>query len=101
MTTLRAVASIFLDLGGWSRLFSGGILTLGLSTREWAVVFIGVCAMLAVSKMKFGMENWAERILADHPFVASACATLLTLTIMIFGSYGIGFEKSSFIYSKF
>ena len=101
MTAMRAVASIFLDFGGWTSFFSGGILSLGLATREWIVIICGIAIMFVVSKANFGEQHRVQRILDRHPFATCACAAFLTLSITIFGSYGIGFEASSFIYSKF
>ena len=101
LTAPRAVLSIFTDLGGWASLFDGGMLSLGLSAPEWVVMICGIALMLAVSKMKLGEEGRREKILGRHPLAAGACAAFLTLSIIIFGSYGVGFEEASFIYSKF
>ena len=101
VTALRAVASIFTDVNGWARLFSGGIYSLGLSAPDRLVIICGVALIFAVSRADWARGDRAREIISRRPLAATACAALLILITAIFGVYGEGFDRSSFIYSQF
>jgi hypothetical protein len=101
MTAPRALVSIFTDADGWCELLGGGLLSLGLSLSEWTVLALGVTLIFAVSRINVAHGGRARDRLLKNPFAVTACIAFLVLSTLVFGSYGIGFEESSFIYSQF
>lgn len=96
--TFRLWGSI-LTGGRWGELLSGGWLLLGLEAREWCVLVCGVLVMFVVSQL-------AKRIplrdrLCDRPVLLSLTLTVLVVVILLFGSYGIGYQAGDFIYGQF
>ena len=100
-TAPRTVISIFSDRVGWTSFFSDGLSPLGLSASQWIVLALGVALIFAVSRADADCGGRAREPLTKKPFAATACLAILVLTTLIFGSYGVGFEESSFIYSQF
>ena len=101
LTALRAVASIFFDRDGWKSLFGGGLLALGLTAPEWVVIICGVALIFTVSRIGSTHGDKVCEVLQKRPLAVTACAAILTVLISVFGSYGVGFEESSFIYAQF
>ena len=100
-TAPRMVISIFSDRVGWTSFFSDGLSPLGLSASQWIVLALGVALIFAVSRADADCGGRAREHLTKKPFAATACLAILVLATLIFGSYGVGFEESSFIYSQF
>jgi hypothetical protein len=57
--------------------------------------------MLAVSEISSRGDRPLKNRIADKPLVAFTCMSVLIVAILIFGSYGIGFDASEFIYTQF
>ncbi len=83
----------------WGELFTGGMLGLGLGVSDYCVLLAGAALAFAVSKL--GEREPLRRRLGHDaiPFTAAAC--LLTVLILLFGAYGIGYDASQFIYTQF
>ncbi|MBR2335733.1 MAG: MBOAT family protein [Clostridia bacterium] len=101
LTTPRAIASIFFDARGWKDLFGGGFLSLGLSLPEWIALAVGVALIFAVSKLDFKKDGKMRNIVTRRPLLTMLVIVALVSATAIFGSYGVGFDESSFIYSQF
>ena len=77
-----------------------GIPSLGLAASDYAIAFMGVLLMFAVS-MAQRKGAIRERI-RKKGTVVSVCVLLLLIgTILLFGRYGFGFDASKFVYSRF
>lgn len=100
LTAPRAIASIFFDARGWKDLFGGGLLSLGLSLPEWIALAVGVALIFAVSKLDF-KSGKMRNIVTRRPLITMLVIVALVSATAIFGSYGVGFDESSFIYSQF
>ncbi len=98
--TFRMLGSIF-TAPNFAALGDAALLEgLGLTAGDVAVVALGVVVMLAVSLA--GRRGSVRVRLAARPFVLRYCLFfLLTLVILVFGAYGIGYNASDFIYSVF
>jgi D-alanyl-lipoteichoic acid acyltransferase DltB (MBOAT superfamily) len=84
----------------WGAVFRGGVQSLGLSYVDYAIAFLGVLAMFALS-MAQRKAPIRKRILKRGP-VLSVCVLLVLIgTILLFGRYGFGFDASQFIYNRF
>ena len=77
-----------------------GLLQLGLTAADYAVVAVAVVVVLCVSlKQRSGSirERLYERTAAVQYLVVFA----LLFAILIFGAYGIGYDANQFIYNQF
>jgi len=99
--TFKMLGSIFYDGRGWQSFLSGGMLSLGLDISAFIVVAVGILLMLAVSEISSRGDRPLKNRLADKPLAAFGCMAVLIFAILIFGSYGIGFDASQFIYTQF
>jgi hypothetical protein len=78
----------------------GGLLQLGLSTADFIVLFAGLLILFAVS-LRQRKESIRESLYKKNIVVHYAVVCGLFLAILIFGTYGIGYDKSQFIYNQF
>lgn len=85
----------------FSILYDGTLLNIGLSIRDYGIIIFGICLTCMVSII--GEKKKPVRdILADRPYVLRAAIIfVLFLIVVLAGSYGIGYNASSFIYNQF
>lgn len=95
-TALRMIASVFTAFH--YREFLGGVMALGLSVGEWAVLACGTAAMWIYDLHQEAVNRVCGKQ-SPAGWVAVICA--LGLIILVFGMYGIGFDVDAFIYSRF
>lgn len=96
--TFRLWGSI-LTGGRWGELFTGGLLRLGLDIRQWCVLLGGILVLFAVSQVTKRVDLRGE--LVRRPVLLSAVLTAAVAVILVFGSYGIGYNAGDFIYGQF
>lgn len=97
------VGSIF-TTGGYGRLFSGELFTLGISAADFIVVLLGIAAMLWVSIVfyKNGNKKRFRDYLMEKPFAVQGVVMAgLLIIVLVFGAYGIGYDANAFIYNQF
>ena len=79
----------------------GGLMHLGLTLADYAVVLLGVLTMLLVSlKQRSGSVReaiWQK----NSALLRYAIIGAMVLVILIFGAYGIGYDSAQFIYNQF
>lgn len=78
--------------------FFASVGTLGLVLSDWIV--------LAVATLLLWGFDWKGAVLKEHfrglcPALKTAVICALGLLVLVFGMYGIGFDASEFIYSRF
>ena len=99
-TGLSMIGSIFTDFNPW--IFSGTYLfNLGLGQNEWIVLLLSILLLCFVSRKQerrvdVGSDISSANIIARYTFYI---ATIVT--ILIFGTYGYGFDSQDFIYGGF
>lgn len=98
--TFRAFGSIF-TFSNWKQAFSGGLLNLGIGLSDYLVLIAGVVIMFLVSLYK--NKKGDPRISLTEKIRPEKYAVwlILFLIILIFGTYGIGYDSSQFIYNQF
>lgn len=74
------------------------ILNLGLTNAEWIVLVISTIALFVFDGNKNKIISKVKKISNNKKLIIICTMVLIVLT---FGIYGIGFEVSEFIYSKF
>lgn len=94
MTAVRMALSVF-TTGNYGAL-AQDLLKLGLNVGEWCVLLSGT-AILWVCDI--GSQRLKHKSLSPAGRVAVAC--VLALTVLVFGMYGLGFDATEFIYSRY
>lgn len=98
--TAGAFASMFYKFGTWGDLFDGSVMDkLGLSLPVW--ILVGLATVLVFFVSRAGKETPVADRLSKRPVLWSLACLGLALTVLIFGSYGIGFDAGAFIYQTF
>ena len=98
--TFRAFASMFYDFRHWRDLFDGSFMDkLKLALPVWILVALATVLIFFVSRA--GKETPVADRLSERPVLWTLAALGLTAAILIFGSYGIGFDAGAFIYQTF
>ncbi len=77
----------------------GGFLRLGLDLTDYGVLFGAILTVFLVTRL--GKERSLRSRIAPRPVAACLCVCLLAVTVLLFGSYGIGYDASQFIYTQF
>lgn len=98
-TTVRMLLSIF-HAGNWNIFTDGSLLALGLSMTDFCILLAGIVIMLAVSLVQRG-GGVRERIARLCYPLQVAIWFGLFLMILLWGTYGIGYDSSQFIYNRF
>jgi len=98
-TAFSMIASIFTVYNPWI-LFGNALFGLGLSWRECLVLVASLLLLYKVSRMqeKFCIR---ERVLAQPVIVRYLIYLCAIFAILIFGTYGHGYDAQSFIYGGF
>lgn len=79
---------------------AGGLAAMGMGRKEWLVAVLSCLALL-------GVDAWSVRE-APATRLAAACRParwcvylLMLVAVVVFGSYGTGYDAQSFVYFKF
>ena len=96
----RAFASMFTSTN-WDSVGDGGLLDLGISLADYIVLGVGILIVFAVSLYKNKHGDIREAITKKARPAKYTVWVLLFLVILIFGTYGIGYDSSQFIYNQF
>ncbi len=98
--TFKAFASMFYDFSHWSDLFDGSFMDkLGLALPVW--ILVGLATVLIFFVSRAGKEIPVADRLASRPALWTLSCLGLAIAVLIFGSYGIGFDAGAFIYQTF
>ena len=96
LTALKMVVSVFTSFQFSA--FAAGIGGMGLEAGEWIVLGGGMLVLWGGDLFRAKLETGFGRL---GPAGRVALIGALGLVILVFGMYGIGFDASAFIYSKF
>lgn len=106
--TAGAFASMFYKFGTWGDLLDGSVMDkLGLTLPVWILVGLATVLIFFVSGASGassgtgGKETPVADRLSRRPVLWALCCLGLALAVLIFGSYGIGFDAGAFIYQTF
>ena len=77
-----------------------GLLQLGLTAADYAVVAVAIVLVLCVS-LKQRRGSIRERLYERTAAVQYLVVFALLFAILIFGAYGIGYDANQFIYNQF
>ncbi len=96
----RRLGSLFVSFHP-SVLWNGTLMELGLTGLDYAIVFLGCLVLLTVSIFEEKKGSLREALWQKPPALRWSLQFLLFLTVLLMGSYGIGYDASSFIYNQF
>ena len=96
LTAMKMVGSVFTTFNYGEFLTTVG--TLGLTVGDWIVLAVSVASLWIYDVNKQKLGAWFEKI---SPAAKTALICGISLLVLVFGMYGIGFNAESFIYSKF
>jgi hypothetical protein len=98
--TFKSFFSIFYDFSSWGDLTGGVFLDkLGLSVAQCVLIALGVLVVFFVSRRSKTKPVLSE--ISDRPWLYGTVCAALILTVLLLGSYGIGFNAGDFIYGQF
>ena len=98
--TAKAFASIFYDFSHWKDLFDGSAMEkLEITLPVWIIVGLSTALIYFVSRA--GKETPVADRLNKRPALWALACLGLAAAVLIFGSYGIGFDAGAFIYQTF
>ena len=96
----RRIGSLFTTLNFYI-LWVGTLMKLGLTGIDYALLGFGIAAMFGVSLFQEKKGSVRAQLQQWNPVVRYCLIFALLLSILLFGSYGIGYNASDFIYNQF
>lgn len=97
--TFSAFFSMFTK-GNWGVLFDGSMLEFGLSASDYAVLLAGAL-MILISSILAEKKKPLRETLIKIPGAVPVSIVILILIVIVFGTYGIGYDSAQFIYNQF
>lgn len=77
-------------------IWNGGIMNLNVTGTQYIVIAVGIVVMTVVSRLS--IKKPLRETLWEKPVLGNVIMALLCIAILVFGSYGLGFDASAFIY---
>ncbi|WP_168356746.1 MBOAT family O-acyltransferase [Petralouisia muris] len=99
-TGLQMIKSMFVIHNPWI-FFNDELFSLGLEWKEWRVLLISIIILIYVSSRQESGLYLSEIILSRSIYVRWLLYVSIILSIMVFGTYGYGFDVHDFIYGGF
>ena len=97
--TFRSLGTIFYRFDTWGDIFSGAMVEkLGLGVAQY--ILIGLCCVLIFFVSRAEKKEPIPDRLASRPVLWTLTCAALIFAVLVFGSYGIGFDSSQFIYTQ-
>lgn len=97
---LAMIVGIFTVYNPWV-LFDDSLLSLGLNWKEWGVLLASVLGLIKISTLQEAGVSIREKIMRQPTIVRWSIYLVAVVVIMIFGTYGFGFNAQDFIYGGF
>lgn len=98
-TTFRMFGSMF-AAKNWNILWDGALLDLGITAVDYCVLAVGTAVLLGVGLLQRN-GSVREKIAARVYPVRVALWFALFLSVLMLGTYGVGYDTSQFIYNRF
>lgn len=97
---LRLIKHMFFDINPWV-LFNDGLFSLGLAWKEWGVLILSILVLYRVDIIHEAGCSISEKVMGYKLPVRWAISMGLIVVIVVFGTYGMGFNAQDFIYGGF
>ncbi len=82
-------------------LVSNDFYKLGLNNRQFHMVLLAILVLILIDIGKYRKKDWIGRLRKQEVWFQWAVYLVLLFWILIFGSYGPGYDASQFIYFQF
>jgi len=82
-------------------LWDGTLLQLGLTGLDYGILLCGIVLMFTVSVIQEKKGSLRQLLWDADPILRYILLFLLLLAVLLMGSYGLGYNASSFIYNQF
>lgn len=96
---IKMIVSMFRTFNPWI-LFDDSLLSLGLDWKEWGVLLVSIGILFAMSR-KQEQVSISQYIAQQHIVVRWGLYIVAIIAIMLFGTYGFGYNAQDFIYGGF
>ena len=97
---LRMIKRMFFVWNPWI-FFNDSLLRMGLGWKDWCILLPSMVILLCVSVLQEKGMDIREMILHKAVYIRWTLYILVILCIMIFGTYGFGYQGQDFIYGGF
>lgn len=81
--------------------FDGSLFTLGVSEAQFIVLVLHLVAFFAVELLTKSQKDAVGAIVKQHLFVRWGIYLLLIFDVILFGTYGAGYDLGGFLYGGF
>ena len=98
--TLRAIKQGFSHWNPWI-FFDGSLYGLGISDKEFRITFAGLILLLIVSVLQEKRGSVRALVFEQNCVFRWIIYLLLIYAIIVYGTYGPGYEAQTFIYGNF
>ncbi len=83
----------------WNVLTDGSLLTLGLDKSDYIIVAVSLFLVFTIGIIR--EKKWTAKFYALPYYIKYSALLILIYATLIFGTYGMGYDASSFIYNRF
>lgn len=97
---LRLIKHMFFDVNPWV-LFNDGLFSLGLIWKDWVVLILSIIVLFRVDIFHESGGSVSEKVMSYKLPIRWGITMGMIVVIVIFGTYGMGFNAQDFIYGGF
>lgn len=97
---MSMIKHMFSEFNPWI-FFNDRIYTLGLEWKEMIVLFLAVSLLFAIERKQENGVSVSERIMRQRLPLRWLICMIGICIIVVFGTYGVGFQAQNFIYGGF
>lgn len=90
-----------LTAGGFSQLYDGSVLGMGLDLYEWGILLAGLLVLILADLLKYRGKEMTERVMEKPLLLRYIAALLLLAAVYVYGMYGPAYDAAQFIYFQF
>ena len=87
--------------GGFSQLYDGTLLGMGLDLYEWGILLIGLLVLILADILKNRGKELTERVMEKTLVLRYIVALCLLAAVYVYGMYGPAYDAAQFIYFQF
>lgn len=87
--------------GGFSQLYDGTLLGMGLDLYEWGILLIGLLVLILADILKNRGKELTERVMEKPLILRYIVALCLLAAVYVYGMYGPAYDAAQFIYFQF
>lgn len=90
-----------ITVGGFSQLYDGTLLGMGLDLYEWGILMAGFFILILADILKARGKELTERVMEKPLVFRYIVALFLLAAVYVYGMYGPAYDATQFIYFQF